>query len=40
MVRISISDDSLFVCARGALIGRSNPAVVAPINFAASRRVI
>jgi hypothetical protein len=37
MVRVSIVDDSL---AARVVIGKSNPAVVAPNSFAASRRVI
>jgi hypothetical protein len=36
MVRVSIADDSP---AEWAPIGKSNPAVVPPISFAASRRV-
>jgi hypothetical protein len=40
IARLSIVEDSLFVCARAAPIGKMKPAVLAPINLAASRRVI
>jgi hypothetical protein len=40
IVRLSIAEDSLFVCVCAAPIGKMRLAVLAPINLAASRRVI
>src|SRR6266705_538540 len=39
ITRVSIVGDSLFVSARDAAIGKSNPAALALINLVASRRV-